>query len=369
MASVAGDSSPGDLFENAPCGYLVVDDAGKVISLNGSIADWLGVECGEIVGSSAMDFFNLASQVVYETSLLPVLRLKGSINGVSLDLKAQNGTIIPVIISAESQGEGPGRVTRIVLLKAGRRRDFERELVKARAEAESLLSMKEREGKLREQFIAIVGHDLRNPIAAVSAGLRILSRQKASGEKTEALIPEMQRALNRASQIITNLLDFARGRLGRGGEIDAPHAIDLKPVFSDVVGEIRQIAVQPIEAVFDLLHPIRADPQRLGQLLSNLLGNAILHGAPGEVVKVDCGLDGENLRLSVNNQGKPIPPELQASLFQPFERGGDRDSLQGLGLGLYIASEIARAHKGRIDIESSASKGTTFTLTMPARFE
>ena len=239
----------------------------------------------------------------------------------------------------------------------------------SRRVAESLLSMKEREGKLREQFIAIVGHDLRNPIAAVSAGLRILSRQKASGEKTEALIPEMQRALNRASQIITNLLDFARGRLGRGVEIDAPHAIDLKPVFSDVVGEIRQIAVQPIEAVFDLLHPIRADPQRLGQLLSNLLGNAILHGAPGEVVKVDCGLDGENLRLSVNNQGKPIPPELQASLFQPFERGGDRDSLQGLGLGLYIASEIARAHKGRIDIESSASKGTTFTLTMPARFE
>lgn len=369
MVSVREGLPIGDSFENAPCGYLVVNNEGKVISLNGSLADWLDMDRGEILGASALDFFNLASKIVIETSLLPVLHLEGSITGVSLDLKTDSGTTIPVMMSAESKGEGPDRVTQIVLLKADKRRDFERELIKARAEAETLLSMKDREGKLREQFIAIVGHDLRNPIAAVSAGLRMLPQMNIPDAKTQALIPEMQRALNRASQIITNLMDFARGRLGQGVEIDAPHAIDLEPVFRDVVGEIRQIARQPIKAVLDLPRPIRADPQRLGQLLSNLLGNAIMHGAPGEVVKVDCRFERENLLLSVNNQGKPIPSEIQASLFQPFERGGDRDSLQGLGLGLYISSEIARAHNGQIDIESSTAEGTTFTLTMPARFE
>lgn len=369
MASIIDSSAGYSSIEDAPCGYLVVDDAGAILSFNNSILEWLGMDRADILGSPAIAYFNLSSQVILETSFMPLLRLKGSINGVSVDLKACDGTIVPVVMSAKMSGEQPNTVTRMVLLKANRRREFERELITARAEAESQLSMKEREGKLREQFIAVVGHDLRNPIAAVSAGLRILSRKDALTVNADPLIPEMQRALNRASQIITNLMDFARGRLGRGIEIEAPHAVDLGAVFTDVVAEIRQIAEQPIDIAFDLPRPIRADPQRLGQLLSNLLGNAITHGAPGKPVSLYAAVECDSLRLSVTNQGPPIPNEVQASLFKPFERGEHRDSKQGLGLGLYIAYEIARAHDGHIKVESSLAKGTTLTLTMPARFE
>lgn len=220
-------------------------------------------------------------------------------------------------------------------------------------------------GRLREEFIAVVGHDLRNPIAAVSAGLALLSRG-ASPDRTALLIPEMQRALARATQIVTNLMDFARGRLGVGIELLAPRPVDLEPVIREVVQEIEQTAEQPIEVAIDLPRPIRADPQRLGQLLSNLLGNAVTHGDAGAPVRVEAtDLDG-TLRLAVTNQGPPIPEEVRSSLFLPFSRGGERASLQGLGLGLYIAAEIARAHGGRIDVGSDET-GTTFALTMPAR--
>jgi signal transduction histidine kinase len=140
-------------------------------------------------------------------------------------------------------------------------------------------------------------------------------------------------------------------------------------VFRDVIAEIEQIAPQGIEATIDLPRPIRGDPQRLGQLLSNLLGNAMLHGAENAPIRVDVRDLGGTLRLAVTNQGHPIPEEIRPSLFLPFSRGGERSSLQGLGLGLYIASQIALAHGGRIDVESGETRGTTFVLTMPARYD
>jgi signal transduction histidine kinase len=242
--------------------------------------------------------------------------------------------------------------------------DREEELESRRA----ALATERDTARLREEFIAIVGHDLRNPIAGVSAGLSMLSK-RPSEERVAMLIPEMQRSIARVNQIITNLLDFARGRLGAGIEVVAPRPVPLEPVFRDVIAEIEQIAPQGIEATIDLPRPIRGDPQRLGQLLSNLLGNAMLHGAENAPIRVDVRDLGGTLRLAVTNQGDPIPEEIRPSLFLPFSRGGERSSLQGLGLGLYIASQIALAHGGRIDVESGETRGTTFVLTMPARYD
>lgn len=219
--------------------------------------------------------------------------------------------------------------------------------------------------RLREEFIAVVGHDLRNPVAAVGAGLKMLSG-RPDEDRAATLIAGMERSVARMEGIIANLLDFARGRLGAGMEVLAPGPVDLEPVLRGVVQEIERVAERPIEAAMDLPRPVRADPQRLGQLLSNLLGNALTHGAPGTPIRVEAADRDGTLRLAVTNQGPPIPEEVRPSLFLPFTRGRDRADAQGLGLGLYIAAEIARAHRGRIDVESEEA-GTTFALTMPTR--
>ena len=132
-----------------------------------------------------------------------------------------------------------------------------------------------------------------------------------------------------------------------------------------VVDELRSSHPdRAIDAIFDLSDPVNVDADRLGQLLSNLVANALTHGSPETPVAVRATMDGGALVLSVANGGEPIPPAAMERLFEPFERGAVRPSLQGLGLGLYIAAEIARAHAGTLDVDSSSAQ-TKFTFRMP----
>ena len=118
-----------------------------------------------------------------------------------------------------------------------------------------------------------------------------------------------------------------------------------------------------IDYRFDLTEPVDCDHERVGQLLSNLVGNALSHGAIDAPIKVEAITRAGELRVSVTNAGEPIPPQTMVRLFQPFYRGEVRSSLQGLGLGLYIASQIAQAHGGTLSVTSDASQ-TVFTFVM-----
>ncbi|MGR3803022.1 GAF domain-containing sensor histidine kinase [Marinibacterium profundimaris] len=292
---------------------------------------------------------------------VPIIRGDGTVWGTLCALDPD-----PHDITAQSE-----QLFTLFTRMIARELDRQDELDEGRKELAAGLATLETErdtARLREEFIAIVGHDLRNPIAAVTAGLRMIQKRDLAPERRAVVVLEMQRALTRASQIITNLMDFARGRLGAGIEVNAPGPVDLAPVFRDVIGEIEQVAHQPVETRIDLPRALVADPQRLGQLLSNLLGNAVTHGPPSDPISVDIAERDGELHVSVTNRGMPLTEDVKASLFLPFSRRESTDkSLQGLGLGLYIASEIARAHEGRIDVTSTQEAGTTFALRMPAR--
>ena len=223
-----------------------------------------------------------------------------------------------------------------------------------------------RTAELREQFIAVVGHDLRNPLASIDAGATLLARQPLDA-KGERIVGMMRASVGRMSGLIDNVLDFARGRLGGGVTLNRS-ACALKPALQQVVDELR--ASHPdrtIAADLRLDEAIDCDPGRLSQLLSNLLGNAITHGAADQPVRVDAAVEAGELVMTVANGGEPIPPATLSKLFQPFERGAVRPSLQGLGLGLYISSEIARAHGGTLSVESGPEE-TVFTFRMPLSY-
>ena len=166
--------------------------------------------------------------------------------------------------------------------------------------------------------------------------------------------------------LIANVLDFARGRLGGGFILHRNAECPLEETLGSVVGELRLAwPDRIIETEFHLTPPVHCDHGRLGQLLSNLLGNALAHGAPGAPVVVRAVTSEGQFCLSVANAGDPILPETVEKLFLPFFRGGSgTKNGEGLGLGLYIASEIARAHGGRIDVTSTEAE-TCFTFTMP----
>ena len=230
-----------------------------------------------------------------------------------------------------------------------------------RAQEEKLARQQE-EAELREQFIAVLGHDLRNPLASVAAGTRALLRRP---EKSVELAEHIERSISRMSELIENVLDFARGRLGGGFVTNLDSEKPLEPVLLQIIDELRGVHPERVVAVdINLQEPVRCDRQRIGQLLSNLLGNAFVYGAPTAPIQVCARAEAGQFELSVINSGDPIAHSALDRLFQPFFRGKARASREGLGLGLYICAEIAKAHGGTIDVTSD-SYATHFRLRMP----
>jgi len=230
------------------------------------------------------------------------------------------------------------------------------------AASEARLLGERETSELREQFIAVLGHDLRNPLASIAAGTKLLTRGNRDAAPILAL---MQQSVARMSALIDNVLDLARGRLGGGIALNRATQ-SLEPVLNQVIAELRAgFPESQIEADFDLTQQVDCDSGRVAQLFSNLLGNALTHGTPGAPVRVRANTHKDEFELSVANAGEPIPPEAINRLFQPFYRVA-QDSGQGLGLGLYIASEIAGAHGGRLDVASSPLE-TRFTFRMSLR--
>jgi signal transduction histidine kinase len=220
------------------------------------------------------------------------------------------------------------------------------------------------DAELREQFIAVLGHDLRNPLAAIDGGIRLLSRRQLD-DKAVSIIKLIQGSVTRMGGLIDSVLDFARGRLGGGIVLQQISSDSLVPLLDLVVAELRTAwPDRIIETDFTIVRAVSCDRERVAQLFSNLLANAITHGAPDAPITTKAWTHNGFFELSVANSGEPIPPAAMEHLFQPFYRNSLRPTQQGLGLGLYIASMIAQAHGGRLDVISTTAE-TRFTFRMP----
>jgi signal transduction histidine kinase len=232
------------------------------------------------------------------------------------------------------------------------------------ATTEARLLDEQRTSDLREQFIAVLGHDLRNPLGAISVGADLLAKS-ALDSKASRMVGIIRASAARMSGLIDDVLDFARGRLGGGLTLDRSSTDPLAPVLRHVIAELQaRFPDRTIDAAIALDNPVSCDPGRLAQLLSNLVGNALTYGAATRPIRVTAVANAAFFELSVANAGDAIPPAVLERMFQPFSRGAVRPSQQGLGLGLFIASEIARAHGGTLTVMSSTEE-TCFTFRMP----
>ena len=355
-----------DLYENAPCGYISLGTDGRIVKSNLTLSNWTGFAGDELIGKRMRDLLNVAGSIFYETHFAPLLRMQGFFNEVALDLVKKDGGKLAILANAVERRDGEGSLlfTRLTIMQATERRRYERNLVQARAVAEEGLLAEREASELREQFIAVLGHDLRNPLAGVDAGVRRILR-KGPYEATPELLDLMQQSIRRMQILIDNVLDLTRTRLGGGLLLQIEEAVAIGPALAQVVDELK-IAYPEREIVTTIEAGITldCDPGRLGQLLSNLVGNALTHGSPATAVQVHAEIEDGEFRLSVANEGEPIQPATMERLFQPFYRGDAGASREGLGLGLYIASEIATAHGGTIEAASDVSE-TVFRFVMP----
>jgi signal transduction histidine kinase len=226
---------------------------------------------------------------------------------------------------------------------------------------EEKLLEERRTAELREQFIAILGHDLRNPVTAVSNVGQLMMRMPLD-DRLKRLAAILQDSSMRMKGLIDNLLDFARGRLGEGITLALSDHEHLEKTLTHVISELHLASPErEIITDFDITGAVFCDATRIAQLFSNLLSNALGHGKKDAPVNVFASNADGNFTLSVINAGEQIPVAEMERLFQPFSRGEVKAGQQGLGLGLYISSEIAKAHGGALSVISTPEE-TRFTF-------
>ncbi|MGX0888658.1 signal transduction histidine kinase [Pseudomonas sp. ADAK2 TE3594] len=226
--------------------------------------------------------------------------------------------------------------------------------------------IKERQtAEMREQFIAVLGHDLRNPLFSISAGAEMLLR-KVSDPANEQRARHILTSARRATKLVDDVLDFARGSLGRGIPVNIEPCPDLADALRHVISEIQSIHPKRIiqSSIGDLSN-IHCDRERVAQLLSNLVANAVVHGTPDGPVEVSAQVKEGHFVLSVKNQGL-IAEDALPHLFLPYSKPAGGTPQVGLGLGLYIASQIAQSHGGKLQVLSTEQQGTTFTFSLPS---
>lgn len=237
------------------------------------------------------------------------------------------------------------------------------------ASSQAELGEERKEAVLREQFIAVLSHDLRSPLASVDASMRLLARTGLE-EKPLGLVHHAQRSVRRMARLVGDMMDLARSRLRSGIPVARGSGEGLEAGLRQVVAEAASGAPnRQVEAQIELCEPVRCDVDRIMQLCSNLLANAIEHGSGAAPIRLQACSGGGKFTLEVSNAGEPIPPAALDKLFQPYFRARVTQSRQrpgpeGLGLGLFIAAEIARAHGGTLRVASGVEE-TRFSFSFP----
>ncbi|WP_224362656.1 sensor histidine kinase [Hyalangium versicolor] len=254
------------------------------------------------------------------------------------------------------------------LRDVSRERLEEREALEALEQAQAREERMVEEAELRERFIGILGHDLRSPINAITLSVQALAQCGPLSSMQQELSQRVEASAARMAKMVADILDLTRARRSSGIPLSVAPA-SLGTVCRQVVDELatshpdRYITYEeagPSEGVWDA--------ERLAQVVSNLVANALEHGGEDVPVFVRAHPRGELLTLEVHNPGVPIPENQLATLFEPFQRasasGGSR-RCSGLGLGLYIVRELVHAHGGRVAVRSTEDEGTTFTVLLP----
>lgn len=222
-------------------------------------------------------------------------------------------------------------------------------------------------GEFREQLIAIVGHDLRNPLSAILLMARLLLQRQGLGEKETDLARRITSSATVAQRLIDQLLDLTRSRLGGGIPID-PTRFDMHDICRQVIDET------------EMMHPDRPlrvdirgdltgvwDSDRIYQLLANLIGNAVQHGEPRSSIELRIEGGETEVVIEVANRGEPIPAAMLPVVFEAFRQGrmDNPSRTHGLGLGLFITQQVVRSHGGSIAVTSSKSAGTIVRVRLP----
>ena len=331
-------------------------DAGDEIEIGSTF-------CQSVRDTSQMVIFNdTATDDEYRDH--PIASMFGIVSYASIPIHRSDGSFFGTLCAIDTEPRDVKHPRSVAMLEMFAEIIGQGLETEERLEAhEDMIAYERKLSRIQEEFVAVLGHDLRNPVAALDAGFRQLGSEPMT-EKAQKILPMMRSSLRRMNDLIENIMLHAKARLGGGIRISAQSDAPLSEVITQVVEEARAAAPdQEISLNLNFERPVSCDALRVAQAISNLLSNAVRYSSAGSPIRVQGLINADGIEISVANEGAAVPEELREDLFNPFQRGVHAAG-EGLGLGLYIASSIASAHNGRIEV-TCENGVTTFSFRIP----
>jgi PAS domain S-box-containing protein len=384
------------LIESMSEGAVTLDKYGTILYCNNSFAMLVDLPLEKVIGSSIESFIHDKKKKSLKTFLRKPQKEKNSIH--EMQLQAKNKKILPVLISITPIQFDSGQfgISMIITDLTEQKRHEElaaseklaaqkliheqelRSIAESAADAlktekdnlQKEIAERKKLEKQKDEFIGMASHELKTPVTSIKAYTQVLQARfkKAENIKASELLSKMDAQLNKLSNLIADLLDVTKMQ---GGKLQFHESFfDLNELIEEIVEEMQRTTTKhTIVKETTTSKSLWGDRERIGQVIINFITNAIKYSPYSDRIIVKTELDTESMIIRVVDFGVGIPKEAQEKVFERFFRVGGRklETYPGLGLGLYISSEIVKRHKGRIWVESESDKGSIFSFTLPLK--
>lgn len=353
-----------DLMSDAPCGFVAFADDGTIVEVNQTLAALLGYTRVELLGWHVEKLLPPGGRIFYHTYLFPMLKVQHAVEEIYLALRTKDGRDVPMLLNGRRAERDGVFISDCVCMRMIQRHEYEEQLLEARKLAEESNAAK-------AKFLSMMSHDLRTPLTTIDGHAQLLDLDSLTPEQHESL-NAIRDACRMQMTLISDLLEFARLDSGR-----VRVNLDTVLVREVVTRAVTFVRVQASDAGLTLTMDagewdvsVIADANRLQQILLNLLTNAIKFTPAGGSISIGCEAGLGRVRIHVRDTGIGIEPDALQRVFSPFVQLGaalPRPSLShGVGLGLAISRDLARAMRGEVTVESRVGAGSVFTVELPA---
>jgi signal transduction histidine kinase/CheY-like chemotaxis protein len=362
-----------ELYERAPCALLSTLHDGTIIRGNQTFFAWIGACPEDIVAKTRFQaLLNVGSRIYYETHYAPLLQMQGFVNEIALEVCRTDGVVRPIVASARQLrgSHGTPTINRVALFDSTDRRRYEQELLHARKRAEEAARALAQADAQKNEFIAMLAHELRNPLAPVRNALDLMRRSGNDETIVDKVADVMHRQVAQMARLVEDLLDISRVGQDKLSIRRVPvdlgsvihHAMEASAPLLDHAGLGYTVAL-PDSPIY-----IEADAARLAQVIGNILNNAAKFTPRGGAVSVFLDRERDEAVLRVRDTGIGIDASDLPRVFEMFvQTGAPLESKGGLGIGLTLAKSLVERHDGRLTIESEGrGRGTEVIVRLPA---
>jgi PAS domain S-box-containing protein len=357
-----------DLYEHAPCGYLSTLPDGTIARVNQTFVDWTGRSREALLGGTKFQgLLSIGSRIYYETHYAPLLRMQGFANEIALEVQLADGRILPVNANTRQRcgPDGTPLFNRITLFDSTDRRRYEREILLARRKAEE-------NAKDKDAMLAMLSHDIRNPLQALMTIVELLDRSELSDQQ-RTFVRLLKSSSGTMLNLLNRVLELSKAESGSAAVVEKPFSIrDLVrdvvepfvPAARDKGIELRWSLDENVPGV------IVGDQTAIRQILGNLIGNAVKFTTTGSVSLTigvaEISADAVTLVFTVADTGIGIDPDALKRIFNEFTQATDDTAMRfgGTGLGLAITRRLLAVYGSTVHVESTPGQGATFSFNL-----